>query len=62
MDIYYDDIWSLRKRKSFLFSDELELQYINKVKMVKMCMPFPAVVKKRLEELIHYDSGNLEFK
>jgi hypothetical protein len=39
-------------RKHIPFPDELNLQYINKDTMLKMAMPFPAVVKKRLEEIL----------
>ena len=39
-------------RKHIPFPDELNFQYINKDTLAQMAMPFPAVVKKRLEELI----------
>ena len=39
-------------RKHIPFPDELNLQYIKKDTLVKMAMPFPAVVKKRLEEIL----------
>ena len=40
-------------RKHIPFQDELNLEHINKDVLMQMAMPFPAVVKSRLEEIIH---------
>ena len=40
-------------RKHVPFPDELDLEHINKDILMQMAMPFPAVVKKRLEEIFY---------
>lgn len=40
-------------RKHIPFPDELNLEHINMDVLIQMAMPFPAVVKKRLKEIIH---------
>ena len=40
-------------RKHIPFPDELNLEHINWTVLTKMAMPFPSIVKKRLEEIIH---------
>ncbi len=40
-------------RKYIPFPDELDLEQLNKDTLMQMAVPFPSVVKKRLEDIFH---------